>query len=227
MAQVRHHKPVSLYLLVCPKTHQPKYVGQSVNPRTRLNQHLAQARKGVKRHLCNWLRSLIAEGLEPEILILEEVHGQEWPEREQWWIQHFRSLGCKLCNLTDGGEGIHGYELPEEVRAKYSAWQVGRKLPEETRRKMSEARKGMKLPPRTPEQIAKHAAALRGKPLSEEHRAKLSAAGKGRPKSAEHRAKIGAANTGRPVSEETREKIRQSKLRQAVPETMPENLSLD
>jgi hypothetical protein len=107
--------------------------------------------------------------------------------------------GGPLVNLTDGGQGMTGYAMPEEIRAKLRAFRTGRPMPPETRMKISLATKG--------------------KPKPETMGAKISAIQKGRPHSAERRANISAAKTGKklsiprgPLSAEVRENLRQKNL---------------
>lgn len=92
-------------------------------------------------------------------------------------IAQLRAEGFRLCNATDGGDGISGL--------KHSV---------ETRRKMSEKAAGRS---HSPESIAKISAAKRN--LSDETRSRISAAKLGRkrpPFSAEHRAKMAAKAMG-------------------------------
>jgi len=129
-----------------------------------------------------------------------------------------------LLNLTTGGDGVPGYVYTDEVRARMSASQQGRRVSQETiarisakhkgkvlsedhRRKLSEAKLGKKRPPFTEETRAKMSAASKEKRLSVEARAKLSAANMGKVLSVETRAKISEARKGTTLSEETRAKM--------------------
>ena len=91
-------------------------------------------------------------------------------------IDQLHRLGVKLCNMTDGGEGVAGLIVSEE-----------------TKRKQSDKRRGSLHP-------------QYGKPKSSETKLKLSIANTGKTLSAESRAKIGDAIRGRKESPETREK---------------------
>ena len=93
--------------------------------------------------------------------------------------------------MTEGGEGLHGYQHSPEIRAKISAAQTGEKAPNygktfsvETRNKMSAAKRGRRY---TIEHRAKISAALSG-PANPNY---------GRKMSAETRAKISAARRNR------------------------------
>lgn len=146
---------------------QPFYIGKGSDNRAYRKNHRNQ----------HWNNTVRKHGLVVEIVC-------HWPtekealDHEVFLIDCFRSMGHKLVNLTDGGEGQSGRVPSHETRAKISAANKGRAskyrgipLSDETKRKLSQARTGSKL--------------------SDEHREKLSAAGKGKSKSPEHARKIG------------------------------------
>jgi hypothetical protein len=86
--------------------------------------------KKTRTHCRNWIKSLIALGLQYEILILEEfANTDSLPEAEREWIAEARQQGVPLTNHTDGGE-----------------WQVKRIVGAESRAKMSLAHKGKPRP---------------------------------------------------------------------------------
>jgi hypothetical protein len=167
-----------IYGLVDPRTGCLRYVGRSLSGMRRPKQH-AQPRIAQKRtHTGAWVRNLAADGLRPDIEILE-VEPVDIVEAEQFWIAYFKSLGCNLTNLTIGGDGPCGYRHREE-----------------TKRKISEAKKGT-FP--TPEHVEKNRLAQCGRKWTPETREKIvpklrAPRPSGRkPKSEEHRRKIGEA----------------------------------
>lgn len=161
---------------------EPRYVGKTSHVLSkRLSEHLASARRGEKNHRANWLRSMIQNGLSPSIGLLEEC-GENWIEREVFWIAEGRRLGWKLTNGNGGGYG--GGTFSVEVRAKISASKKGRK--------------------RSPETIAKMSATNRGRPWSLERRKKPSHRW-----SAEQRIKFSKSRIGHVVSEVVRAKMRE------------------
>lgn len=98
---------------------------------------------------------LVAVGLsEKEAFELEKARIARWRDVSD------------LANMTDGGEGMSGYKMPEKTRVKISVAMKG-KVPN---------RKGAK---HTAQAKAKMSKAKKGRSLSEEHRKKLSAAMKG------------------------------------------------
>lgn len=108
---------------------------------------------------------------------------------ERQWIAQLRSEGIRLCNLTDGGDGITGLIFTPEHCAKLSIARAN--LSDETREKM--------------------AAAKRGRVLSLEHRTKIGTSNTGRVFSAETRAKISASSLGKKMSPEARAKMSAAK----------------
>ena len=127
----------TIYMLVDPRTREIRYVGKTEQPlRTRLSAHM---RDTSKCHRTNWLKSLAAESLAPEIVPLEEVSGEwPWQESERYWIARLRSLGARLTNGTSGGDGVR--DLAPEARERIRAAWVGRKHTPETLQKLRVAR---------------------------------------------------------------------------------------
>lgn len=117
---------------------------------------------------------------------------------EKELIANFRLLGFRLCNMTDGGEGVSGYVMPESIiKARSAAIAEAFKRPEVKARRsaaISKAQKGKKL---TDEHKAKLSIAHKGKPLSESHKLGL----KNRVFTLEHRAALVAANARPDVKE--------------------------
>jgi hypothetical protein len=181
---------VFIYALACPETNEVRYVGKSTNPRFRLRSgsgHIGEAKRGDDTHRGRWIRSLLARGLEPRLIILEEVVCDEWEEAERRWIAHYRGLcGDQLTNHTDGGDGARGHD--EATRRKMSLAKIGKRRSIETRRKIAEA--------------------SRQRSHGEEARNKISAAHRGRVHSLVSRANMSAAHLGHKPTAEAIEKAR-------------------
>jgi hypothetical protein len=148
-------------------------------------------------------------------------------DHEVFLIDCFRSMGLKLANMTNGGEGWSGMRHTDEHKHLMREKMIGRVMSDETKRKMSASAKSRKeregnvffTPAATDEQRAewnkKSAKSQVGKKLSDDHKAKISAAGigrvsanKGKTLSLEWRAKMSASSKGRPKSEEHKAKIK-------------------
>lgn len=114
-----------IYALHCPIANTIRYIGKSYNPQKRFKSHLSSAKTfAYRHHTSSWIRKLLAEGLQPEMRILEEVpDGLRWQEVERSWIAKGPTLGWKLTNSTAGGEGLDYicHEAAAAYRAKLSA----------------------------------------------------------------------------------------------------------
>ena len=160
------------------------------------------------------IKKLHPHGLLDVRLVFEKLKEDRAFEIERERIAHWRGLGVKLVNLTDGGEGSSGVIVGEETRGKISAAVKGRKHTPEARAKMSKAAMGNKRglgQKRTPEQIAALVEFNKNKPpASAETREKMRAAKLGRILSEEHKEKIKASVTKTYESEEVRKKCANS-----------------
>lgn len=105
-----------IYVLKHPITDEIRYVGKTVKLlHERLHNHIYEATKRYKpNYRCNWIKSLVNQGLKP---LIEEIDNCTWEnssELEIYYIQYYKSIGCKLINLTNGGEGILGLKYTEQ-----------------------------------------------------------------------------------------------------------------
>lgn len=112
-------KTTLIYGLIDPRTQELRYVGKTtLKPRQRLKTHRYAAReKGKKTYANAWITDLLRNGLDPELFIIDEIPpGDDWIAAEQFYIEYFRFIGAKLCNLSIGGEGATGYcHSPESI----------------------------------------------------------------------------------------------------------------
>lgn len=151
---------------------------------------------------------------------------------ERQLISIFRKVGFRLCNFTDGGEGVSGHVHSSDIRRKISERTKGRVKTPEHLAKLGATRKGVPLSKAcldasiearrrngtSEETRQKLSAAGKGREVTEEHRARLSAAAKGRKKSEEHVQSMREANLGKKASEETKAKMRASQLARRLKE---------
>jgi len=154
------------------------YVGKTSTPDKRFKRHLAHVRYGSHYPVHNKLRKVIAtKGSANDIyeVIEHNIPYNKADEREMFFIKHYRGCGCKLKNLTEGGEGGKGFT--DEINKRGALKRTGLKRTVETRRRISEAKRGV--------------------PFSESHKKSLKKAWKTRvPLSAEHYQKISSLNRG-------------------------------
>lgn len=135
---------VSIYALFDPREPDVvRYVGKTVQTlKQRLNDHISESRV-EKFKKCTWLNSVIKQGFEPQVKLIEEVTNDNWEEREIHWITHYRCLhGDRLTNTSFGGEGGNH---TEEIKAKIVKSHLGIRPSQETRKKLSFTKKGKKL----------------------------------------------------------------------------------
>ena len=179
-----------VYEHIRPDTGVVFYVGKGRGDRKDVRRNRNFLWERVVNKASGFTPVIVASSLDEELAFLVEV------ER----IAQLRSLGIKLCNLTDGGEGTAGFKgrvislehrqkvaeanrkrvHSAETRAKLSRGSIGvnigRIRSEETRLKISLAKKGQR----------------KGIPKSSETRLKMSIAAKGKIRSAKHSAAISA-----------------------------------
>lgn len=234
-----------IYVLLDPRNDRNTcYVGKSINPPLRLEQHIKGSPKGNTR-TCRWITSLLELGLLPIQDILE--YAEDWQEAERRWIDLFKKSPMDLTNHTSGGEGVH--DLDAEARKNFSVaakkrWEnpdTVAKIKESWEKsgrseKISLALSGKK---KTAEHVANLPQNTKGyKPIiSEESHAKRSASstrsnklrkerGGYKPLSDIAKQRISAALTGReghhtPCKEETKEKISKAMMgHKKSPETI-------
>ncbi len=133
-----------MYGLTDPRTDELRYVGFTINSlEDRLRGHLGDARKDKekkkKRHVISWITQLLRFGSKPEIFLIETVPFEEWKESEIFWVAYFKSLGCRLTNLTQGGDGVVGWT--EEMKRRVSKAHLGVKRSVRTKEKQSQLKK--------------------------------------------------------------------------------------
>jgi hypothetical protein len=98
---------------------------------------------------------IVANDLDEELAMLAEIE----------LIDASKKRGCRLVNLTNGGEGTSGYKFSEEYCKKISKQRTGRVMPEGFGAKVSERQKGIKKSAEVGLAISK---AKKGIPFSEE-----------------------------------------------------------
>ena len=101
-------KTTYIYVLKCPEGN-IRYVGKTNSPKKRLSSHISEAKKGKgRRHVLNWVHSLLSKSLIPSMEIIEVCTEENWQEREKYWVEYYRNIIPNLCNNADGGLGGTG-----------------------------------------------------------------------------------------------------------------------
>lgn len=184
---------VFIYALSDPRTNEIRYVGKTVNMRSRLHGHIYD---DEKTHKSAWIKSLKAKGLKPTMEVLESFFDEAdslWQESERWWISYLRFIGCPLTNLDSGGNA--GKRMSDESKEKVRQSKIGIPRSEECKRKLRLANLGKK---QSAELVAKRIAPLIGR--------------KGHPCPDWLKKKLRQVNTGRKISDETRKKMSKSQI---------------
>lgn len=120
---------VFIYSISCPLTGAVKYIGKTVDPKTRFRKHRTAKKQSATS---KWIFSLKEKGLSPIFKIIDEVLNDKWEETERYYIKLYRSLGFTLLNHTDGGEGgntMGGRNLTKEQSLKISISKKGKPNP--------------------------------------------------------------------------------------------------
>lgn len=124
------------------------YIGKGSGNRRAYNFHKRNA---------HW-KSIVAKYGNPDVQILAHWDTEEEAfDHERLLISCFRNLGHKLCNFTNGGEGVSGLKHNEETRKKMSFSRLGKtghKCSEETKQKLREINLGNKHSEETKEKLS-------------------------------------------------------------------------
>lgn len=104
-----------IYVLKHPITDEIRYVGRtSYSLEQRLKGHLNHCKGGSTVYRCNWINSLLKEGLIPKIELIDTY--ESWKEsgkEEINLIRKLKSEGIKLINTTEGGDGNLGCRIKQ------------------------------------------------------------------------------------------------------------------
>ena len=143
-----------IYALMDPRDGAVKYIGKTINLKSRMQSH----QNGIgKFRLGAWLSGLKRKGLYCRYVVLEEYEGEGWELRERYWIGYYRDLGADICNLSNGGEGQVGRKLSAESCQKLRDAFKGRPIPQEMRECISKSLTGKV---QSPETVAKRLATI-------------------------------------------------------------------
>ena len=83
---------VYIYGLIDRITNELKYIGKSVNPKSRYRKHLQESNK-KNSYKDNWIYSLSLKNQKPELIIIDEVDEDNWMFWEKHYISYFKFIG--------------------------------------------------------------------------------------------------------------------------------------
>ena len=127
-----------IYALIDPKEKQEFhiYIGKSDNPYKRYYIHIKDKTHTLK---VSWIKSLLQQGVTPNIQILEICNKDNWENKEKDWIKFYRNIKWTVVNGTDGGEcgpkskkGQHHPPHTDEFKKQVSkkmmnnTWNIGK-----------------------------------------------------------------------------------------------------
>jgi hypothetical protein len=99
-----------IYALSHPKTKAVAYVGKTTQPKYRLANHITSRRNCA---LMQWRDSILAVGGRPVMTVVEEVAmGDDWRERERYWIAKYKLMGAELLNIYGPGFDENAFVRP-------------------------------------------------------------------------------------------------------------------
>ena len=81
-----------IYGLIDPRDRYLRYIGKTHKRRElRLAEHIDLARSGRRSHVYNWIRDVLADGMTPEVFVLQRIAGHEdWRLAERRLIAFWR-----------------------------------------------------------------------------------------------------------------------------------------
>lgn len=156
----------------------PFYIGKTNNPTKRLQRHLGHVRYGSHYPVHNKLRKVISiKGNTNDIfeVIEKNIPEEIVDDREMYFIKHYKEIGYKLKNLTEGGEGGKGFT--DEINKRGAMKRRGLKKSAQTIQRISDAKKGIKLS--DTHKLALKKAWETREPFSAEHYQKISELNRG------------------------------------------------
>jgi len=136
----------------CKPNGDPFYVGKGTNGKSHATRSHALHKDRNRFH-----QNIVAKYGAKNILIYVfgcESESQAYSDEIQQ-IANIRALGFKLCNMTDGGDGVRGKIVTQETRLKISKAHLGKTLSAKARKKISDWHKGKIVSEETRKKLSK------------------------------------------------------------------------
>lgn len=131
----------SIYGLVDPRTNKVFYIGETTQLLKRYRSHLLDVKNGAKQNGIKkkYFAELKELGVKPFLKVFEiDIESKELAvEREGFYIQLYKSNGCDLINMNDGGnkppskKGVkvyHGRKIFESSPLKKEVFQYDKQF---------------------------------------------------------------------------------------------------
>lgn len=136
---------IYIYGMLDPRTKELRYVGKTAQSlEHRLRNHISRANLRSSRHSSRWIAGIIASGEVPDIFEIEILPDiADWQSAERFWIEYFKSIGCRLTNISTGGESRSGIPMTAEQKENLRQKFKGRCFDDVWREKISKAKKGV------------------------------------------------------------------------------------
>lgn len=126
-----------IYILRDPDTEEVRYVGQTIqDPKIRFAHHKKMKNKS-DWYVYRWWRTL---HVDPVLQIIDRVSVGDLNAVESEWIKFYRQLGCRLTNLTSGGN--QNMLVSQETRQRMSDAHKGKTLSKSHRESIARAKIG-------------------------------------------------------------------------------------
>lgn len=100
-----------IYILKDPETGEPRYVGSTVTPKNRRQQHSSRQRE--KSYKSKWINSLLKFNVKPVFEVIDLVHYKKWRQAEKHYIKEYKKIGARLTNYDEGGIGASAANVPK------------------------------------------------------------------------------------------------------------------
>lgn len=102
-----------VYGLIDPRTRRIRYIGQSVDPDSRMRGHLSRSSNRAAQAWINELKSL---AMKPDLVILQEKTNDLYCKAEKRFIKFFRQKGSGLLNVRNGGDNQKRKRVCQQIR---------------------------------------------------------------------------------------------------------------
>ena len=124
-----------IYTLSHPLTGEIKYIGKTINIKSRQYSHnnLKICKSRINRKN-SWIISLNLKGLKPVFSVIKECYGDDWVKEEMDLIKYCRDIGMNILNHTDGGEGClnkKGLSINHKIKISKSCFLSNKKIKDE------------------------------------------------------------------------------------------------